>query len=127
MYAKDKSCKWIESWKSTSSAGVKDTDVTKTGWVSRHDISMLLWNQRAADNADDDSELLKLILSKCPQDDKWDTKNPYEAAMKDLKEKRYKFEKKDWSVHEDYKEDVTQQVLDLDKNRILYQICLYSE
>ena len=41
-----------------------------------------------------EKKLLDLILSKLPQDDKWDETEPRQQAMKEAKEIRYKYEKR---------------------------------
>ena len=41
-----------------------------------------------------EKKLLDLILSHCPQDDKWDETEPRQKALKEAKEIRYKYEKR---------------------------------
>lgn len=117
LYSKDKTCKWIETW----SHKVKETTVeknsSKKGWMSRNDVSILLWQKPAAEKPCNDTELLKKILAKCKTDEDWDTSKPYEAVMKELGELRYWFEKTDWSTDESARAEELTKREDLDKNR----------
>ena len=61
------------------------------GWTSRRQISMRLFNCKAADSPEDDIGLLKQVLRNCPSDRNWDVSKPFQKAMLDNGEFRYYF------------------------------------
>jgi len=81
---------------------------------------MDLWNAKAADRPEDDSDLLKDILNNCEKDQDWDEKYPYEKAMKARGEWRYKWVNKALTEEENKKFASMQENRHLNKEGTLH-------
>jgi len=120
LWQKDKTCGWITSFAGCSGDSWQESKKTKSGWISRHAISMDLWNAKAADRPEDDSDLLKDILNNCEKDQDWDEKYPYEKAMKARGEWRYKWVNKALTEEENKKFASMQENRHLNKEGTLH-------
>ena len=93
LFPTDKKCSFVNTFNVEEVESTKQREKSSYGWCSRFEVAAAV-HMKANDDPAQDSEALKAVLRNCHQDDDWDASLPEEAAMKEIKERRYFFTKK---------------------------------